>query len=124
MNRKENIEFITRRVVELLHGKPYGEAIGWECEECGGDGWTYKALTDRYGFDEKIPCPNLPHKPFPITTGRLLQAIRNYKQENFHITLWEFIERNWQLVKEDGFTEADLTCQSDETLDELCKLFN
>lgn len=100
-------EELTRRVIELIHGKPYEDALQIE--------WKNDFLTK-----EDI-AKGLPGPKHPITLDRVLAASKKRYYSIFDFSL-EWSINDWKLTKDDGFTSATLDDQSDDTVAALFEL--
>jgi len=149
-------ELFKRRVIELIHEKPYDEAIGKEISdgciisisgfnsiiglkcvyikkiidddiEMNKDGdWIAKT-----GYKESVSLSKYKILGFPITIGRVMQALKckkEYAVNNFGEIL-EYCDTDrfhhsgivWKLTKENG-QEADDDFQDDSTIEALYEL--
>ncbi len=100
-------------VIEAIHGLPYEEAIEEEAEAMYNDGQIFS-------------------KPYPITIGRVMQALRpNYKNSIVIAANGDLMDMsdfpdveifaNWTLIKENG-QECEDSDQTDETITSLLAL--
>lgn len=157
------------KVIELLHGNPYEEAVRKEkIVEIPTDTLTCGACNETFTWNEyentdedrcpkcKAPFSQSPYSPpheyysytvlnkkifsnLPITLERVLRALRSivYSVDmSLSMTSKNIIEIyifktekdtkcisvQWKLVKDDGFTAADHTYQSLETIQSLLKI--
>lgn len=129
-------------VIEAIHGLPYEEAVKQEviknviqeCARCKNE-MSYVEINGNYCghcSDYTIIIPKeTQYKPYPITMGRVMQALgKDYGFFQDHI--WERIYNdnkwedvlicNWKLAKENG-QECTDDYQSDGTIEKLLKLF-
>jgi len=94
------------RVIELIHGLPYEEAIKKEPYCCN---------------NENDECY---HKP-KITIGRFIQAVENKKEKDLDNIILDKIQigilRYWKRTKENG-EECTDDNQTDETIEKLYNL--
>jgi len=106
-------EKFRRRVVELIHGLPYDEAIK-------------KELQADLSYPEDWKIENEPnYNGLPITIGRVMKALpANIGIDSSGIILINGIESedNWILTNENG-QECTDDDQSDETIEKLYNFF-
>jgi len=118
------LEKFNRRIIELIHGLPYDEAIKKEKDNIGTE--------VKYTFDDYNEIKKQKITPY-ITIGRVMRALNN-NEKKFHIldtkgNLYgrslkeDWLVCNWKLTKENG-QEADSSDQSKETLSRLLNLLN
>jgi len=122
------LEKFNRTVIELIQGVPYDEAIKKEekiyhegCQAfsdiCGKKDENGKYICDycrRWRGQDRYE-----YKEYPITIGRVMQAIKNYECNDdildFTTGSIEILLSCWKLTKENG-KECDSSDQTEETL--------
>lgn len=142
-------EKFKRRVIELIHGLPYEEAVKKEprwlvsnlCRNCGTE-----CSTKHYEEGNNTWCETCEHQertaphyicaPHPITLSRVMQALPNTCSITASGAVYEVCSFGtftkpetkikslgivWQLTTKDGATATDED-QSDETIEALYKL--
>jgi len=127
-------EEFKKRVIELIHGLPYEEAIK---KEIKGLDFFLKLVEEDGKKSYKTPFAVFKNHGGKITIGRVMQVIgdrpnlqfylRNYGFGDLYIECWEQIEDysptmvfKWKLTK-DG-QECTDDDQSDETIEKLLNL--
>jgi len=135
-------EKFKRRVIELIHGLPYEEAVERELQEnclvIGRLDEVYKICDTGKGkgnkgkyyayYDQNFYLIDTFEKilGLPITIGRVMQAFNKVKPTNVN-PLWQLgVEMNdkkinWKLTKENGENCTD-DDQTDETIEKLYNL--
>jgi len=125
------LEKFNRRIIELIHGKPYDEAIKIERKKEEDKSKRLLETVDCYNSmdcldEEGWNC--LANNNMPITIGRVMQAICNVFAENQMLNaadeawhIYNTAYKRWQLTKENG-QEATSEDQTEETLNNLLNL--
>jgi hypothetical protein len=125
------LEKFNRRIIELIHGKPYDEAIKIERKKEEDKSKRLLETVDCYNSmdcldEEGWNC--LANNNMPITIGRVMQAICNVFAEGngyFFQILPKFrcesLNIHWKLTEKLG-REAESEDQTEETLSQLLNL--
>lgn len=141
-------EKFKRRVIELIHGLTYEEAMkkevenitlnandvlydAFECTRCWGAFGLGTMSEDDFRpiADDPWRVEEIFGENFPITLSRVMQALHNKMKELDDIGYSNWCDvfiglswrRNWQLTTKDGATCTD-DSQSDETIESLYNL--
>lgn len=143
----KQLQQLKEKIILALHPecKSYEEAIEKEemldityfCPHCSKELKKYESdynhcdkCLKSFSYKEKEKLVIKIYTNLPITLGRLLQAFKrhisnsefwNQEGENYHIL--NIIEC-WKITECNGFTEATLDDQSEETINKLLELFN
>jgi len=110
-------EALNRRVIELIHGKPWAEAVKLDFDIVFGSfmGDTGRQVSRPVDLSRIMQALESKGIRFMVKTGGFMQCTKNKK---YFIDVEQF---NWKLLKEDGST-ADTFSQEPETINKLLTL--